>query len=223
MDKVVIALSGGLDSSTLLGVLLHSGKEVHCCLFRYPSKHNPYEMLSALEVIKHYKDLGFPVHEHVFDLTNIFVHFNSNLLLQGGEIPEGHYEQENMKLTVVPGRNSIFTTILGGFAESIGASTVYLGVHAGDHAIYPDCRPDFIGSINHTIELSSGGAVSVEAPFIHLSKSEIVTIGVEEMVPFHLTRNCYKNQSAACGKCGSCNERLEAFELAGIKDPIKYE
>ena len=223
MERVVIALSGGLDSSTLLGVLLHSGKEVHCVLFRYPSKHNPYEMFGALKVVQHYQTLGFPVYEHSFDLTNVFIKFESNLLNQGGAIPEGHYEQENMKLTVVPGRNSIFTTILAGFAESIGASEVYLGVHAGDHAIYPDCRPDFIASIGQTIELSSGGKVRVMAPFTHLSKAEIVEIGIEEHVPYELTRTCYKNQSIACGKCGSCNERLEAFEINNIKDPIEYE
>jgi len=223
MERVVIALSGGLDSSTLLGVLLHDGKEVHCALFKYPSKHNPFEMESALNVIDYYKQKGFPVYFKIFDLTGVFTHFHSNLLMNGGDIPEGHYQQENMKLTVVPGRNAIFATIMAGYAESMQINKIYLGVHAGDHAIYPDCRPDFIESITKTILLSTGGSVYVHTPFINLSKAHIVAIGNTLNVPYELTRTCYKDQPIACGKCGSCNERLEAFESNNLKDSIQYE
>lgn len=223
MRKVVIALSGGMDSSTLLGVLLHEGFSVNCCLFKYPSKHNDFELSGALKVIEHYESKGFIINHTILDLSQVFSLFSSNLLRSGGEIPEGHYQQENMKLTVVPGRNAIFTAVMAGYAESIGAEAIYLGVHAGDHAIYPDCRPDFIDSIGETVRLSSGGKVDVIAPFIGINKSEIVQIGIEENVPYELTRTCYKNQTTACGCCGSCNERIEAFELAGIKDPIEYE
>jgi 7-cyano-7-deazaguanine synthase len=223
MNKVVIALSGGLDSSTLLGVLLHAKKDVYCCIFKYPSKHNAYELQSALNIIDYYKQEGYPIHFRIFDLSSVFAMFQSNLLQQGGEIPEGHYQQDNMKLTVVPGRNAIFGTIMAGYAESLGINHIYLGVHTGDHAIYPDCRPDFIQSMTHTILLSSGYSVEVHTPFIDISKAAIVSIGIEENIPYHLTRTCYKDQDVSCGKCGSCNERLEAFAVNNLKDPIDYE
>jgi 7-cyano-7-deazaguanine synthase len=165
------------------------------------------------------------VHLHEFNLTDAFGDFNSNLLKSGGDIPEGHYEEESMKLTVVPGRNLIFSAIMAGLAESIGAEDIALGVHSGDHAIYPDCRPDFIISLAETVKASSDGKVKVRTPLLFEDKTSILRIGhsLNPPVPYKLTRTCYKDQELSCGKCGSCQERLEAFGKLGIKDPIDYE
>jgi 7-cyano-7-deazaguanine synthase len=223
--KVIIGLSGGMDSTTLLGFYLEQGFEICCCSFLYGSKHNLYELESASKIIDFYKDKGHKISHLRFDLRSVFYHFTSDLLINGGQIPEGHYEEESMKRTVVPGRNLIMASIMAGIAESINAVGIALGIHAGDHHIYPDCRPGFINKLRSTINESSEGKVQVWAPFIFYTKKDILQKGFSfsQIPPYHLTRTCYKNQPVACGKCGSCQERLEAFKLIGIKDPIEYE
>jgi len=221
----VIGLSGGMDSATLLGFLLEQGYEVHCCVFNYGSKHNAYENKAALDVAEYYKKNLSPVFVTVFDLREVFKPFESNLLLSGGEIPEGHYADENMKKTVVPGRNMIFAAIMAGIAESIQAEAIALGVHSGDHSIYPDCRPEFIKALDTVIFLSSDKKVQVLTPFITDNKTSILEYGYNYTaftVPYHLTRTCYKDQAIACGKCGSCVERLEAFANINQTDPVPY-
>ncbi len=222
---VVMGLSGGMDSSTLLASLLGKGHEVHACVFTYGSKHNKYENASALNIVKFFSDKGFKVTAHQFNLTPLMTQFTSALLLTGEDIPEGHYNDENMKKTVVPGRNLIFSSIMAGLAESLGAESIALGVHQGDHHIYPDCRPEFIKSMDTTIFLSTDRRVQVLTPFQDLTKEGILEIGysIHPATPYSLTRTCYKDQELSCGKCGSCQERLEAFKLFGIIDPIKYE
>jgi 7-cyano-7-deazaguanine synthase len=219
---VVMGLSGGMDSSTLLSWFLAQGWEVHCCIFSYGSKHNSHENRAAYSVADYYLAKGEAVRLYRFELDSIMGKFNSNLLLSGGEIPEGHQNDESMKKTVVPGRNLIFASIMAGLAESIGAGIVALGVHAGDHFIYPDCRPEFIQALNETVIRSSDERVIVTAPFSNIDKQGILKIGFDLGTPYNLTRTCYKDQEVACGKCGSCRERLEAFELLGVKDPIQY-
>jgi len=225
MKKVVMGLSGGMDSATLLGFMLNEGAEVHCCHFQYGSKHNEYEKMAMLGLLAFYRYYQFPVYLHEFHLAEVFSKFNSNLLQSGGPIPEGHYKEESMKLTVVPGRNLIFSSIMAGLAESIGATVIALGVHSGDHAIYPDCRPEFIRSLNNTIFHSTDGKIMVNTPLLYEDKTTILKIGynLKLPVPYHLTRTCYKDQELSCGKCGSCVERLEAFENIGKQDPIEYE
>lgn len=218
--KAVVALSGGMDSTTVVGKLcqLVDPKDVLGVFMTYGSKHNEYEVASASAVAAHYG-----IAYEFMDLTAAFRGFASDLLKTGGEVPEGHYEAESMKATVVPGRNMIFSAILAGKAESIGADQVYLGVHAGDHAIYPDCRPEFFMSMKKTIELASAGKVTLYAPYLHRTKADIVKHGLMLDVPYRLTRTCYKNQAIACGKCGSCQERLASFLEAGRPDPLAYE
>ena len=216
--KVIMALSGGMDSSTVLAYLLDMGYEVECLNFTYGSKHNIYEIKSAELIAKYYK-----VKYTLIDLTNAFSGFKSNLLKSGGEIPEGHYENDNMALTVVPGRNSIFSCILMGYAESVNAGKIALGVHKGDHVVYPDCRQEYIKALDTMIYLASDKKVEVITPFIDVNKTEICKIGLDLKVPYELTRTCYKNQELSCGKCGSCFERLEAFEENNATDPIPYE
>ena len=216
--KVVMSLSGGMDSTTVLGQLIDDGYEVSCLNFTYGSKHNKYECVSAKAVANHYC-----VPYDLIDLTEAFKGFKSNLLKDGGEIPEGHYESKNMILTVVPGRNTIFASILMGYAESINASFIALGVHQGDHAIYPDCRREYIKSLDSTIYLASNRKVELLTPFLNTNKTGILKYGLKNNVPYELTRTCYKDQKLSCGKCGSCGERIESFKKHNVKDPINYE
>lgn len=226
MKKVVMGLSGGMDSATLLGILLDEEAEVHCCHFQYGSKHNEYERQVTLKLLSyynhHYKQR---VYLHTFNLRDIFRHIQSNLLKSGGAIPEGHYEEESMKLTIVPGRNLIFASIMAGLAESIGAESIALGVHSGDHAIYPDCRADFISALYLTVGKSTDNKVEVISPFLKDDKTSILQQGysLSLSVPYQHTRTCYKDQPMSCGRCGSCVERLEAFHNLGKKDPIQYQ
>ncbi len=164
--KVVVALSGGLDSSTLCGCYLENGHEVVPVSFNYGSKHNKYEN-KAMYDVTNYFGLEKP---KLLELDFIGELFRSDLLLSGGKIPEGHYTDKSMTATVVPGRNLIFASIVAGYAESVGADSIALGMHGGDHHIYPDCRPSFVSALNTTVILSSDGKVKVDAPFLYLSK-----------------------------------------------------
>lgn len=216
--KAVVSLSGGMDSTTLLGRVM----ENECCVltvgFTYGSKHNQYENEAARNVARHY---GVPF--RLIDLTSVMAGFKSDLMKSGGEIPEGHYEAESMKRTVVPARNMIFTSVLAGVAWSDEAEEVWLGIHAGDHHIYPDCRPLFYRCMNEAVQAGTDNRVVVRAPYLYLTKAQIVTEGVRLGVPYHLTRTCYKDSPIACGRCGSCQERLEAFKINRVSDPIRYE
>lgn len=226
MQKVVIGLSGGMDSATLLGLLLEWGAEVHCYSFYYGSKHNLWERKAVENIIEFYKEKKQPIFFYPIDLTEAFKAFNSNLLQSGGAIPEGHYNDESMKLTVVPGRNMIFASIMAGLAESVGATRIALGVHSGDHHIYPDCRQEFIKALDSAVYLSSDRKVEIITPLLKDDKAGILRRGYYDLsiqVPYHLTRTCYKDQEFSCGKCGSCQERLEAFYNLGIEDPIQYQ
>ena len=219
--KTIISLSGGMDSATLLGYCRHNGDDILAYSFLYGSKHNKYELAAAEKLAKHYG-----VKHKIFDLRALFSDINSNLMLLGGDIPDGHYEAPTMSQTVVPGRNHIFASILAGIAESRGFDRVALAVHAGDHHIYPDCRPEFINHLNQTILLQTEGKVCIYTPFLHLDKEKILKRGFgldKYAVPYELTRTCYKDQELSCGRCGSCQERLEAWKLIGKEDPIEYE
>jgi 7-cyano-7-deazaguanine synthase len=217
MKKVVLSLSGGADSTTLLAYYLDKRFEPTLVHFQYGSKHNPMEEKSVHLIKKHYGIESF----YSIDLP-FFSHFKSNLLKGQGEIPEGHYQESNMSLTAVPGRNLIFASILIGIAESIGAEIVALGVHMGDHFIYADCRPRFINDLQCLTLGITDNRVKVQAPFLYKTKKDIISLGFDLKTPYHLTRTCYKEEEKACGKCGSCVERLEAFSLNGLEDPISY-
>ena len=216
----LISLSGGLDSCVLLSLLIEQKAKIKCITFKYGSKHEAYE-INAAKKIAYYYGLAITI----VDLTSIIAdHFRSNLLIGQGQIPEGHYQQKDMALTIVPARNILFLATLTGIAQTEGHDTLAIGVHQGDHYIYPDCRPDFIHAMEQACCLGSGNVIkTIYTPLLHLSKAEIVKHGVRLRSPFHLTRTCYKEQEFACGKCGSCNERLEAFRLNNIEDPIQYE
>ena len=223
---IVLSLSGGMDSATLLAHYLVrvniSADHIHAVSFSYGSKHNNYELEAAAKLCAYYEIEDYQRH----DLSEIMGGFHSNLMQSGGDIPEGHYEAKSMSQTVVPGRNLIFASLLAGLAWSIGGdggAIVALGIHAGDHAIYPDCRPEFFYSLGRTVGLATDHQVKMEAPFLEVSKSVILREGLEMGVPYHLTRTCYKDQPIACGKCGACQERLEAFIDNTTRDPIDCE
>jgi len=218
MSRIILSLSGGMDSATLLGVALSEGNDVSAVGFTYGSKHNPYENKASQALAGFYH-----VPYELLDLSGVMAAFKSDLLRTGGEIPEGHYEEESMSRTVVPGRNLIFISVLAGVAWSKEATEVWVGIHSGDHAIYPDCRPAFYYSMDTALRRGTDERVVLKAPFLHENKTSIIKMGHAIGVPYQLTRTCYKDQPIACGKCGSCQERLEAFKANGVEDPVEYE
>jgi len=225
MKKAILSLSGGLDSCTTLVWLLNQGYSVLCIFFEYGSKHNRWENVKAVDFFLHYARL-FPPPQldlRTVDLSATFASFKSDLLTSGGAIPEGHYAAENMKATVVPARNMIFLSVLAGLAESENIDNIALGIHQGDHEIYPDCRPSFFTAMGEAIQEGTSNSVSLLAPFLTKNKIDIVRYGNEFNLPFYKTRTCYKDQPLACGKCGSCVERLDAFNKNGLIDPVHYE
>lgn len=216
--KAIVLLSGGMDSVT---ALYHTNKNyelVGAITFDYGSKHNHKEIPFARW---HCEQLGIP-----FQLVNAgFVGdlFTSSLLKGDDEIPEGHYEDEVMKKTVVPFRNGIMLAIACGYCESIGAQGVVVAAHSGDHAIYPDCRTSFMDAMGEAMRLGTYEGIELMAPFVDIDKTAIAQLGHELGVDFAQTWSCYKGQDIHCGRCGTCIERKEAFELAGVEDPTVYE
>jgi 7-cyano-7-deazaguanine synthase len=170
--KALVVLSGGMDSAVALAYAKDSNLDIHAVHFQYGSKHNQRELLAAEALARHY---GIPL--TVVPLPFINELFKSDLLKSGGEVPEGHYEDLSMKRTVVPFRNGIMLSIAAGLAESIGASTVMLGNHAGDHAIYPDCRSDFVNAMRAAIDTGTYTQVFLATPFLTMSKADIADRG----------------------------------------------
>lgn len=216
--KVVVLVSGGLDSVTALYHAAHEHEVVAGLSFDYGAKHNARELPFAAW---HCEKLVVP--HQVVDLPFINELFQSDLLQSGGEIPDGHYEAENMKQTVVPFRNGILLSIAAGYAESIGAEGLVIAAHSGDHAIYPDCREEFMRPMAEAIEAGTYADLQIVRPFIDKKKEDIVTAGAELGVDFSQTWSCYKGGKSHCGTCGTCIERIEAFQRAGIEDPTIYE
>lgn len=218
--EYVLSLSGGLDSTVLLASLLdmYGPEAVTPVFFRYGSKHNEWEEAAAVAVAAHYN--REPV---FFDLRPVFGRLSSALLAHDGRaIPRGAYAEDNMALTVVPGRNLIFASVLAALAESRAIGRIALATHAGDHPLYPDCRPAFNEGLAAVVAQSSGGGVQVEIPFSAMTKVDIVALGLALDAPLHLTRSCYKGGAAACGACGACTERLAAFAANKRGDPVAY-
>ncbi len=212
----VIVLSGGMDSVSLL----HDYKDriALAVTFDYGSNHNAREIACARENCRR---LG--VEHLVIPLEFMGRYFNSSLLSGGDAIPEGHYTSENMKSTVVPFRNGIMLAVACGLAESRGLKKVMLANHSGDHAIYPDCRQGFVDAMSEAMRQGTYDSIGIFAPYTSLTKDEIAARGAAAGVDFSLTYSCYKGGERHCGRCGTCVERREAFELAGVADPTLYE
>lgn len=216
MKDSLIVLSGGLDSTTMLYEYQYRiGMAVS---FHYGSNHNDKE----LEFAKlHCDRLGIP--HLVIRLPFIKQFFKSSLLEGADAIPEGNYDDENMKSTVVPFRNGIMLSIAAGIAENNKMQYVMLANHAGDHTIYPDCRPEFVEAMNHAIFYGTWNGVQLLTPYTHLTKAEIAAKGKELNLDYAETWSCYKGGEHHCGVCGTCRERKEALAQAGIEDHTIYE
>lgn len=215
--KALVVFSGGLDSTVALYWAMNNYELVETVSFNYGSKHNEQEHAHALKTCE---KLG--VKNTCIDLDFMNQYFKSDLLKSGGEIPEGAYNADNMSSTVVPFRNGIMLSIAAGLAESRSLDVLVLGNHSGDHTIYPDCRPEFIAGITEAIFQGTCNNVEVVSPFCNITKTDIVKLGKELGVDFALTYSCYKGGELHCGKCGTCQERIEAFQEAGVKDPTNY-
>lgn len=215
--KTLVLLSGGMDSVTAFHWARAEHEVVGAVSFDYGAKHNHREIPLAAW---HCGETG--VHHDVVELDFVNRLFASDLLKSGGEVPEGHYADENMKKTVVPFRNGIMLAIACGIAESRGAEGLVIAAHAGDHAIYPDCRESFMQSMAGAMREGTYARIELLRPFIHLDKAGIAKLGASLGVDYGKTWSCYKGGELHCGKCGTCVERIEAFQLAGLEDPTVY-
>lgn len=211
--KALIVYSGGLDSTTLL--YEYRDSIALAVTFDYGSKHNAKEIAFAKE---NCKNLG--IKHLVIPLSFIRQYFRSDLLIGGGEIPEGHYAEDNMRSTVVPFRNGIMLSVAVGLAESNGLDTVLIANHAGDHTIYPDCRPEFIEAFDAAAVAGTFEGIRILSPYCNIDKRAIALRGRDLGVDYSMTYSCYKGGEHHCGLCGTCVERKEALE--GF-DPTLYD
>ena len=211
----LIILSGGMDSVTMLHEYATSIDLA--VTFNYGSNHNEREIECAR---LHCRQLGI---EHVIiDLSFIGEYFHSSLLEGAAAIPEGDYDYDNMKSTVVPFRNGIMLAAAAGLAESRGLTRVMIANHAGDHAIYPDCRASFIKAMSRAISEGTYDNIMLYAPYTHLTKAQIACRGKCLDIDYATTYSCYKGGPYHCGVCGTCRERRAALAEAGIDDPTVY-
>ena len=217
--KIVCTLSGGLDSTTLLWHLKQQEHTVKALSFNYGQRH-VRELQAAARVCA----LAQVPHE-VVDLTGVaaFIAGSSSQMRADVAVPEGHYEAESMKATVVPNRNMILLAVAAGHAVALGYEAVAYAAHAGDHAIYPDCREEFAQALAGAIALCDWSPVQLLRPFVSKTKADLVGMGAALGVPLGETWSCYKGGAVHCGLCGTCVERREAFVLAGIADPTQYQ
>lgn len=215
MKDSVIIVSGGMDSVTLLYDM--KDRIAMGLSFDYGSNHNSREIACAA---LHCKRLG--IRHIVITLDFMRGLFKSSLLEGADAIPEGHYADDNMKSTVVPFRNGIMLAVAAGVAESHGLKYLLIANHGGDHAVYPDCRPEFIAAMSSATKAGTYPGVEVLAPYTDKTKGEIALIGKALGIDYSETWSCYKGGEKHCGKCGTCVERREALEYAGIDDPTEY-
>ena len=218
--KTVVVLSGGLDSSVLLLAPPDDLEVVAAITIDYGQRHHK-EIEAALVIA----EIAEAPHQ-IVDMSNLqFLLGGSALTDEDVDVPHGHYEDESMKATVVPNRNMILLALAAGYAISIGAKVVAYGAHAGDHVIYPDCRPEFVRAMMEPLALCHYEPIQLRAPFIDIGKAAIVAHAARAGVAKHLvhTWSCYKGEQVHCGECGTCVERRQAFNLAGFDDPTLYK
>lgn len=240
-NKVVVSMSGGLDSTMLAMYWLGQGYEVKAYAFDYGQKHD-IELTKLKRNIKFLQKKELPIQLQVINLRDCFSDSASSLHKKGGNIPKGDYDGENMNSTVVENRNIIFSSIIYGKALAWSKKTesdviISLGIHAGDHALYPDTTQESFEAAAHTFKISNWGSerVTYEAPFVNMTKATLLNTGLSRMKDLGFkksdinrvlknTHSCYDPNSLgeSCGKCGTCVERLEAFEKVGWKDPVAY-
>lgn len=219
----VCIISGGMDSTVLLHYLRHKVPNVIAVSINYGQRHKKELDCAAWQCEQ------LAVKHTVLDLSGVLSGLlpGSSLTDKSVDVPEGHYAADNMKSTVVPNRNMVMLALAAsiGIAETPNGESLYLayGAHAGDHDIYPDCRQEFTGALGKALALCDWKPVLLYTPFVTKTKAELVTLGTELGVDFSHTWTCYKGGEKACGRCGTCVERLEAFHIAGVVDPVLYE
>jgi len=216
-DTVVVIYSGGMDPYTLLHLARERGYRVHALSFNYGQRH-VRELECARSVCE---AQGIP--HKVIDIRAMSEVMAGSSLTSDIDVPEGHYEEDSMKATVVPNRNMILLSLATGYAVTVGAGAVWYGAHGGDHAIYPDCRPEFVEKMDAVCRVANYEPVGIEAPFMAMDKGQILAEGLRLGLDYSQTWTCYNGREQACGRCGSCVERLEAFAVNGVTDPLEYE
>lgn len=218
--EAVVIYSGGMDSFTLLhwARRQHEGR-IAALSFNYGQRHAKELLYASHETAR----LG--ISHYIIDLQSLKPLLKGSALTDNVDVPEGHYAQENMKLTVVPNRNMIMLSIATGYAVSLGARNVYFGAHSGDHEIYPDCRAEFVEKMTAVTRMANYQTVDIVAPFQTLNKFTILAQGAQLGLlarDYARSWTCYKGGEQACGVCGSCTERLEAFALMNWEDELLY-
>ena len=216
MKDALIVLSGGMDSTTML--YDYADSIALAVTFNYGSNHNAREIECA-----RYNCNKLGIALEVVDMPFVGELFESSLLSGADAIPEGSYDDENMRSTVVPFRNGIMLSVAAGLAESRGLRRLMMANHSGDHAIYPDCRPGFVDAMSKAISEGTYEHITIDAPYTLLSKTDIARRGASLGVDYSHTYSCYKGTPHHCGRCGTCTERREAFADAGLADPTDYE
>lgn len=216
MKDSIIVLSGGLDSTTML--YEYRDNIAVAVTFDYGANHNRREIACAKANCER---LG--IRHIIIPLAFMDEYFKSSLLSGADAIPEGHYDDDNMKSTVVPFRNGIMLAVACGLAESYGLKRVMIANHSGDHAIYPDCRAAFIDAMSQAMQQGTYEGIEIFAPYTGITKTDIARHGKTLGMDYSLTYSCYKGGEKHCGKCGTCTERKEALAEAGIDDPTQYK
>lgn len=213
--KAVLILSGGVDSTTMLYNMLEEGYEVHALTFNYAQRHK-----KEIDCARKITDLQRVPHR-IIDLECIAGLLGDSALLGGREVPECHYTEEAARQTIVPNRNMIMLSIAAGYSEAHGIPEVFYAAHKNDSAIYPDCRTEFVEAMKPAIRLATAWhPVELKAPFVNMTKAEIVKLGLRLNVPYELTWSCYRGEEKPCRSCPTCIEREEAFALNCTVDPL---
>lgn len=209
--KTILVYSGGMDSTTLLYKLLREGDEILCLSFNYGQRHKK-ELRAAAAICK-----KLEVPHKIVDITALKSLMSGSSLTSNIKVPEGHYKDKTMRATVVPNRNMIFLSLAIAQAVSLKFDRVAIAVHAGDHAIYPDCRPEFIRKMRAVAKIANYEAIDIYAPFLNMTKRKIAILGQKLGVDYSKTWTCYKGLVKPCGKCGACKEREEALDDIDFK------
>ena len=217
IQRTVLIYSGGMDSTVLLYYLRSRGHEVLPLGINYGQRHAK-ELLAGEEICR---GLGLEYRVASLEALQPFLK-GSSQTDSGVPVPHGHYAAENMKVTVVPNRNMLMLSVAIAHAISSKAEHVAYAAHRGDHAIYPDCRPEFVQAMQVAAMLCDWSPVRLIAPLVNMTKADLASVGAEMGVPFEKTWSCYEGSAVHCGKCGTCVERKEAFDLAGVPDPTVY-
>jgi len=220
--KAVILVSGGLDSATVMAIAQEEGYEIYPLSFDYGQRHN-LELQAVQKLVERYK---LTDRHKVLKLD--FSGTNLSALTSDIEVPKNRDIDETIPITYVPARNTIFLSYALGYAEVIGARSIFIGAHSIDYSCYPDCRPEYIDAFEKLANLATKAGVAgdyfaIKAPLLYMNKMQIIKTGLSLEVDYSITSSCYDPiDGSACGECDSCQIRLRAFKSLGLRDPISY-